>query len=182
MVFLLLPILALRSCRYWYQLFRLCCLCLTETRPNLPPVRFRKSFSWSTESTCCGLTPCVANATNSIASCTTDETMGKYRRLRDQFDPGNVAGNRWELVDFFGRTDVFRKLIHACNTLPAVPSSSTSARSGPSSCSAVEDGYVTPSPCKYRKKPTLAAFLVSKFQRRMRNFVRRPIKTDCTFF
>ena len=85
MVYLLLPIPALRSRRHLYYLFRLCCLCLTESNPELPPIRFRgANFSDPR----CRLAPLllpaqsyVANSVYSAATCRTDEAMEEYRSL-----------------------------------------------------------------------------------------------------
>ena len=114
MVYLLLPIPALRSRRHLYYVFRLCCLCLSESSPELPPIRFQgANISDPRCRLATLLLPAqsyVANGVGSAATCTTDEAMEKYRSLRTCFGSGYVARNPWVRVDSFGRSEIFKKL------------------------------------------------------------------------
>ena len=99
MVYLLLPIPALRNGRHLYHLFRLCCLCPNETSPELPSICFQgANFSeprWRLAPVLLPVQSYVANSVGSAATCTTDEAMSKYRSLRARFDSGIAFGDPW---------------------------------------------------------------------------------------
>ena len=103
---LLMSMPALRSRPHLLHLFRLSCLCLTETSPDLPPIRFQGADSSDPN---CRLTNILrpaqsylAAVPNSVTSCVTEAALTKFHELETRFDSGNVPGTRglmWTLSD-----------------------------------------------------------------------------------
>ena len=156
MVYVLLSIPPLRNRRHLYHLFRLCCLCLTESSSGRPSIRFQGATFSDPR---CRLAPLllpaqsyVANSVGSAATCTPDEAMEKYRVLRNRFGSGNGSGDPWIHVDSFGRSDIFKKLSAACQSLCQSVDDQPLTRPAPSSLSTVEERTVLPKPGKSKKR------------------------------
>ena len=139
---LLVSMSALRSRPRLWLLFRLSCLCLTETSPHLPPIRFQEADSSDTN---CRLSDVLlpaqsylATVPNSEHSCVTETALAKFHALESRFDSGNVPGDPWAHVDSFGQSKFYRILKTAYKSQGSVVSISKVVRS--CSSSIVNDG------------------------------------------
>ena len=94
----------------------------------------------------------VANGVSSAATCTTDEAMEKYRSLRTRFSSGNVAGEPRVHVNSFGRSENFKELSAACQSLSQSADDQPLTRPAPSSLSTMEERVVIPTPGKSKKR------------------------------
>ena len=120
MVDLWISMPALRSRPHLLHLFRLSCLCLTETSPDLPPIRLQGADSSDPN---CRLTNILrpaqsylAAVPNSVTSCVTEAALTKFHELETRFDSGNVPGDPWAHVDAFGLSKFYRALLTAFRT------------------------------------------------------------------
>ena len=139
---LLVSMPALRSRPRLWRLFRLSCLCLTETSPRLPPFRFQDADSSNPN---CRLSDVLlpaqsylATVPNSELSCVIETALTKFHALESQFDSGSVPGDPWAHVDSFGQSKFYRTLITAYKSQGSVVSISKAVRSR--SSSVVNDG------------------------------------------
>ena len=110
----------LKSRPHLYQLFRLSFLFLTEETPLLPPIRFQDVDSQSLK---CRLADVLlpsqsylAGDPDAITVCTNEDSIVKFRKLVEQFNSGNVAGDPWTHVDTFRRNNFLR--LFTQNTSP----------------------------------------------------------------
>ena len=125
MVSLLSPMPELRSRRHLFFLFQLGCLCLTSQLPTLPAVKFQGVDSSDAR---CRLSDVIlpaqfylSNVIGSVAVCTTEACLDKYRQLESSFAKGNVAGDPWAHVDSFGRVNFQKAVISAQKALREKP-------------------------------------------------------------
>ena len=112
-LFVSLP--ALRNRLRVFHLFRLSCLCVTESSPTLPAIRFQGADSSDPN---CRLSTILlpsqsflTTVPNSVASCVTEAALGRFRELEARFDSGNVSGNPWSHVDAFGQSKFYKSLL-----------------------------------------------------------------------
>ena len=127
MVELLTPMPELRSRRHPFFLFQLSCLCLTSQMRNLPAV---KCPGVDKSDLRCRLTDVIvpaqyylSNVAGSVAVCTTESCLYKYRELESSFASGNVAGDFWVLIHSFGKANFPKTLISAQKALRDKPRS-----------------------------------------------------------
>ena len=121
MVDLLSPMTELRSRKHLFFLFQLSCLCLTSHLPPLPAIKFQGVDSSDPR---CRLSDVIlpaqsylSHVAGSVAVCTTEACLDKYRHLESSFAKGNVAGDPWGHVDSFGKVNFQKVLISAQKAL-----------------------------------------------------------------
>ena len=129
-----MPELCNRS--HLYRLFRLSCMCLTETTPLLPPIRFHDVDSHRPK---CKLGDVLLPAQSFLARvpesipicpiCTKYESLAEFCALEDQFNTGNVAIDPWIHVDIFAKADFYKILCQMHKSLTQKPKSASSSRS-----------------------------------------------------
>ena len=136
-VALLISMPALRSRPRLLHLFKLSCLCLTETSPDLPPIPFPGADSSDPD---CRLSNILlpaqsylATVPNSEISCVTEAALTKFLELESRFSSGNVPGDPWAHVDSFGQSNFYRALLTAFKSQGDVVSTSNVVRSRSSS-------------------------------------------------
>ena len=93
----LIPIPSFRSRSRLFHLFRLCCLCITESHQELPTIKFHDV---DTSSPSCRLSAVIlpaqsylSNCPDAIATCTTETALAQYRELEGQFSSRHFAGD-----------------------------------------------------------------------------------------
>ena len=129
MIELLSPIPELRSCKHLFFLFQLSCLCLTSQLPTLPAFRFQGVDSSDHR---CRKSDVIlpahsylSHVVGSVAVCTAEAWLDKYRELESSFAEGNVAGNPWVHINSFGELNLQKALISARKALREKPRSSS---------------------------------------------------------
>ena len=134
MIELLSPMPELRSRKHLFFLFQLSCPCLTLQLPTLPAIKFQRVDSSDPR---CRLSDVILPAQSylshlvgSVAVCTTEACLDKYRELESSFAEENVAGDPWVQMDSFGEVNFRKALISAQKALREKP---RSARRSPSS-------------------------------------------------
>ena len=117
---LLVSLPSFRSRPRLFHLFRLGCLCLTESSPNLPTIRFEGAGSSDPN---CRLSSVLlpaqsylATGPNSVVSCVSESALNKFHELETRFDSGNVPGDPWSHVDSFGQSKFYKALMSAYQT------------------------------------------------------------------
>ena len=125
MVDLLSPMPELRSRKHLFFLFQLSCLCLTSHLPPLPAIKFQGVDSSDPR---CRLSDVIlpaqsylSHVAGSVAVCTTEACLNKYRYLESSFVEGNVAGDPWTHVHSFGKVTFQKALISAQKALQEKP-------------------------------------------------------------
>ena len=164
MIGLLTPMPELRSRRHLFHLFQLSCLCLTSQIPKLPAIKFQGVNSSDPR---CRLSSVLlpaqsylANVVGSVAVCTTEAYLEKYRELESRFISGNVAGDPWVHIDSFGKANFLKTLISAQKALKDKPRSAS--RSPSSSVSSTGCQRRNRSPIKDKKGVKFGAVSFSK--------------------
>ena len=96
----------LRSRKNLFYLIRLSCLCLTERRVDLPAIKFHEV---DTSKPKCSLVDMLlpaqsylTNCSQSVAYCTSETSISKFRDINRQFISGRFAEDPWTHVDSFG--------------------------------------------------------------------------------
>ena len=139
---LLTPMPALRSRINLFHLYRLCCLCITESHQDLPAIKFQDV---DTSGDHCRLSSVIlpaqsylATCPGAIAVCTSESALVKYKELDLQFTSGQLSGDPWSHVDVFGRASLLKTLTDSFISLKGVPlvGVSTSSRASSVSTSA----------------------------------------------
>ena len=139
---LLTPLPALQSRTNLFHLYRLCCLCITESHQDLPAIKFQDV---DTSGDHCRLSSVVLPAQSylaycpgAIAVCTSESALAKYKELDLQFTSGQLSGDPWSHVDVFGRASLLKTLTDSFISLKGVPlvGVSTSSRASSVSTSA----------------------------------------------
>ena len=132
-----------RSRSRLFHLFRLCCLCITESHQELPAIKFH---GVDTSSSNCRLAAVIlpaqsylANCPDAISTCTTETALAQYRELEGQFSSRHFAGDPWVHADMFGRAEFLKKLSSSFKQLKSTPivGISTASRSSSVSTTAV---------------------------------------------
>ena len=139
---LLTPMPSLRSRTNLFHLYRLCCLCITESHQDLPAIKIQDV---DTSGDHCRLSSVVlpaqfylAYCPDAIAVCTSESALAKYKELDLQFTSRQLSGDPWSHVDVFGRASLLKKLTDSFISLKGVPlvDVSTSSRASSVSTSA----------------------------------------------
>ena len=138
MVGFLVALPALRSRKSLFHLFRLSCLCLTESGIELPAIKFHEV---DTSKPKCRFTDMLlpaqsylANCSQSVSYCTSESSIAKFREMDSQFSSGQFAGDPWTHVDAFGRSAFQKSLMTTFKGLKPTP---VKVIAGPSRCSSV---------------------------------------------
>ena len=88
MLSFLLPMPTFRSRLPLFQLFRLCCLCITEGHHDFTAVKFHdidtSSFSCRLSAVILPAQSHLANCPGTVAACTTKPALAAYRELENQ--------------------------------------------------------------------------------------------------
>ena len=116
---------ALRSRKNLFYLFRLSCLCLTESGTGLPPIKFHEV---DTSNPKCRLIDMLLPAKSYLANCpgafflcTSEPSMSKLRAMDEQINSGQFAGDPWAHVDTFGRSTLLQSLTTTFKGLKSTP-------------------------------------------------------------
>ena len=137
----LIPMPLFRSRSRLFDLFRLCCLCITHQ--ELPAI---KIHDVDTSSPSCRHSALIlpaqsylSNCPDAIAICTTETTLAQYRELEGQFSSRHFAGDPWVHADMFGRAEILKNLSISFKRLKSVPvvGVNTASRSSSKSTDAV---------------------------------------------
>ena len=130
---------ALRSRINLFHLYRLCCLCITESHQDLPAIKFQDV---DTSDDHCRLSSVILPAQSylaicpgAIAVCTSESALVKYKELDLQFTSGQLSGDPWSHVDVFGRASLLKTLTDSFISLKGVPPVGVSTSSRASSVS-----------------------------------------------
>ena len=104
---LLTPMPALRSRTNLFHLYRLCCLCITESHQDLPAIKFQdvdtSSDHYRLSSVVLPAQSYLAYCPDAIAVCTSESALAKYKELDLQFTSGQLSVDPWSHVDVFRR-------------------------------------------------------------------------------
>ena len=149
------------------HLFRLSCLCLTTTAPDLPHIHFGDI---DTSKPHCRLTDVILPAQSflhgvpgSIPVVTSDRNLSAYLSLSETF--GRTAFedgyDPWQSVDNFGRARIYRSLLAAAKAKEAGPKVSSVHGDSDGSSSVVDPGMVK-APGKLNRKRLFGAVPASE--------------------
>ena len=137
---------------------------MTSQIPLLPAVKFQGVDSGDPR---CRLTDVklpawsyLANVVGSVAVCTTEAYLDKYRKLESKFISGNVAGYPWVHIDSFGKANFPKTLVSAQKALKERPRSVS--RSPASTVSSTGGQRRNRSPAKSKKGVKFGATSLSE--------------------
>ena len=108
---------ALRNRPRLLHIFRLNCLCLTESSTCLPAIQYQGADS--TDRNCrlsSVLLPAQSHLSSvhrSVASCVSESALTKFHGLESRFDSGNIPGHPWIHVALFGQGKLYKTLLTA---------------------------------------------------------------------
>ena len=135
----LIPMPSFRSPSRLFHLFRLCCLCITESHQELPTIKFHDV---DTSSPSCRLSAVILPrslicriAPMLLPPCTTETALAQHRELEGQFSSRHFAGDPWVHADMFGRAEILKNLSMSFKRLKSVPVVGVSTASRSSSVS-----------------------------------------------
>ena len=138
-------------------LFKLCCLCLTSSSPQYPPVLFGSVDTTGYRGRFTDLIlPCqsyLSAVPGSITSCVTDANLDKFSRLSASFEQSAFAADYdpWTYVDVFGRSRIYKSMLTSYKLVTSI-SVARSVRLEERSVSSVPDESALTFPSKLRKK------------------------------
>ena len=138
-------------------LFKLCCLCLTSSSPQYPPVLFGSVDTTGYRGRFTDLIlPCqsyLSAVPGSITSCVTDANLDKISRLSASFEQSAFAADYdpWTYVDVFGRSRIYMSLLTSYKLVTSI-SVARSVRLEERSVSSVPDESALKFPFKLRRK------------------------------
>ena len=136
---LLTPMPALRSCTNLFHLYRLFCLCITESHQDLPAINIQdvdtSGYHCRLSSVVLPAQSYLAYCHDAIAVCTSESALAKYKKLDLQFTSGQLSGDPWSHVDVFGRASLLKTLTDSFISFKGVPLVGVSTSSRASSVS-----------------------------------------------
>ena len=147
---LLAPVMRERS--HLLHLFKLACLCLTETSPEMPLVSYSRV---DTSSPRCCYTDVIrpaqsylSNVLDAVTVCVSEKNVPHIQKLSLAFGDSSFATNYdpWFFVDNFGRQNIYKSLLKSFST----PIVKTFSRTSPTSSTASSN--VQQSPLKLSKR------------------------------
>ena len=148
----LLPMPAMRNRPRLLHLFRLSCLCLTETSTRPPAIPFSGADSADPN---CRLSSVLLPAQSylsavphSVSYCVSESALTKFHELEARFDSGNVPGDPWSHVDSFGQGKFYKALLSSYKTQSSEASPAKIVRSRSSSTIHEDSGTAFRSPGK----------------------------------
>ena len=152
---LLMPMPALRNRPRLLHLFKLSCLCLTESSASLPPIQFQ---GMDTSDPDCRLSSIMLPAQSYLSamprfvdSCVNEAALAKFHELETRLDSGNVPGDPWAHVDSFGQGKFYKALLSSFKSQVADASPTKPVRSRSSSVVNSNSGAAFVSPGKTAK-------------------------------
>ena len=138
-------------------LFKLCCLCLTSSSPQYPPVLFGSVDTTLYRGRFTDLVlPCqsyLSSVPDSISGCVTDANLDKFSHLSATFEQSAFGADYdpWTYVDVFGRSKIYKSLLASYKLTTSI-SVARSVRLEERSVSSVPDESVLKIPSKLRRK------------------------------
>ena len=138
-------------------LFKLCCLCLTSSSPQYPPVLFGSVDTIGYRGRFTDLVlPCqsyLSSVPDSVSGCVTDANLDKFSHLSATFEQFAFGADYDPLtyVDVFGRSKIYKSLLASYKLTTSI-SVVRSVRLEERSVSSVPDESALKIPSKLRRK------------------------------
>ena len=138
-------------------LFKLCCLCLTSSSPQYPPVLFGSVDTIGYRGRFTDLVlPCqsyLSSVPDSVSGCVTDANLDKFLHLSATFEQSAFGADfdPWTYVDVFGRSKIYKSLLASYKLTTSI-SVARSVRLEERSVSSVPDESALKIPSKLRRK------------------------------
>ena len=181
----LIPMPSFRSRSRLFYLFRLCCLCITESHQELPAIKFHDV---DTSSPSCRLSAVIlpaqsylSNCPDAIATCTTETALAQYRELEGQFSSRHFAGDPWVHADMFGRAEILKNLSIFFKRLKAFLLSASVLLHARPLYLLLLYGKLIGLQAKHRNLPISVISLLMNYQRQCKSCERAHLKTNCTY-